>query len=223
MQRLKNHISFGTQLILDFLFPKDPLTESLETLSSKDLQPLLGNPEPTDEIKGMLVIYDFKLPHTKHVIHQIKFHGNQKLIEKVSQHFYERLLEELSDKISFENFKHPLLVPIPISKKRLRDRGFNQCALIAQSLEKCDGGKNFKVDLDLLQKYKELESQIGKTRTERLKNLQNCFCIQKGKEIKGRNIILFDDVVTTGATMHEAERTLKRSGARKVWCIALAH
>jgi len=86
MQRLKNHISFSTQLILDFLFPKDPLTESLETLSDEDLQPLLGNPEPTEEIKDMLVLYDFKSPQTKHLIHQIKFNGNKKLAGKASQH-----------------------------------------------------------------------------------------------------------------------------------------
>ncbi len=223
MQRLRKIISFSIHSILDFLFPKDPLVSRLESIKQESFLTLLGTAEPTHEIQDMFVLYDFKSPHTKTAIHQIKFNGNTKITEKIACGLYERLIQELSDKILFEQFTNPLLIPIPISKKRLKERGFNQCILIAESLKRHDTENHFTLSTKVLEKHKDIETQIGKSRKERLLNLKDCFRVINSKTVEGRNIILFDDVVTTGATMHEAERTLKRAGAKKVWCVALAH
>ena len=77
---------------------------------------------------------------------------------------------------------------------------------------------------DILIKTKETESQTkSKNRAERIKNLEGCFDVKNPEQIKNRNIVLLDDVTTTGATLTEARRALLARGARKVIAIVFAH
>jgi competence protein ComFC len=114
----------------------------------------------------------------------------------------------------------PLLVPIPLSAKRLRKRGYNQAALLAKEL-----GKRFGMEvLPLLKRIKETKPQYGLKREERITNMKDAFMLNdKGLMIEDKLIvILIDDVLTTGSTMSEAAKVLKKNGVREVWGVALA-
>ncbi|HEY4495835.1 MAG TPA: hypothetical protein VJC04_00550, partial [Candidatus Paceibacterota bacterium] len=133
---------------------------------------------------------------------------------------------ELSELEIFENFTQPLIIPVPLSSKRRRERGFNQCEILLDELTKLDTGNIFEINKNLLIKIKDTSSQTKTdSRASRLKNLRGAFAVSEdsGAGAAGRNIIVIDDVTTTGATLSEAIKTLRRDGARKVLGIALAH
>jgi ComF family protein len=122
-----------------------------------------------------------------------------------------------------ENFTNPLLIPIPISKKRYRERGYNQSLLVCKELIRIDK-ENFDLESSVLIKNKETEHQARiKNRNERLKNIIGSFETKNENKIKNRNIILIDDITTTGATLNEAKKILKESGAKKIIAFTVAH
>ncbi|KKR77953.1 MAG: Phosphoribosyltransferase [Candidatus Curtissbacteria bacterium GW2011_GWA1_40_9] len=109
------------------------------------------------------------------------------------------------------------LVPIPLHVRRGRWRGFNQAELICRIL-----AKRFGVGWeDLLVRGVETKTQVGLTRSERRVNVRGAFEVSRSV-VNGRDYMLVDDVFTTGATMAEACKMLKRAGAREVWGMAVA-
>jgi len=119
----------------------------------------------------------------------------------------------------FDFPKDAILVPIPLHENRKKWRGFNQSEIFSKIL-----AKKFNVGFaDLLVRSIETKSQVGLSKKERSSNVLSAFSIQQDqvKQIKGKNIILVDDVYTSGATMKEACMVLKRAGAASVWGMAI--
>lgn len=115
--------------------------------------------------------------------------------------------------------KPPVLSPIPLSKNRLNQRGFNQSEIISGYISKQLG----LVNKDYLLRNKNTKSQAKiKSKNLRYKNIRNAFEIKKGLNVEKTNIILIDDIVTTGSTVKEACKVLKRNKAQKVFVFALA-
>ncbi len=112
-----------------------------------------------------------------------------------------------------------IVISIPLHKKRLRWRGFNQAEIIA--VEFC---QHFNLDLrsDLLIRKKHTAAQMKLKKKKRLKNLLSAF-EYKGNNLKNRPIILIDDVATTGSTLNECAKILKQNGASEVWGLVVAH
>lgn len=139
-------------------------------------------------------------------INQLKFHGIKRISKTLG-----RLL------LSLDLPETEGIVPVPVTIKRLRERGFNQSLLIARVIE-----KESKVPLlmDTLLKKKETPPQIGLSAKERLLNLKNAFEV-KGN-IKGLRLLLVDDVMTTGATVTECSKVLMKAGAEEVIVLTLA-
>jgi competence protein ComFC len=161
------------------------------------------------------------------------YHDNtiQKLIKKYK---YPPFLKELSfyftfliityllaseNKIILKDKEDSLLVPIPLSKRKMKWRGFNQSQEIARQLSDY---LNIPCCSENLVKTKKTLSQTGLKKKEREKNVRNSFKIKNHQLVDNKRIFLVDDVVTTGATMEEAARILKEAGAKEVWGIALA-
>ncbi|MCX7928752.1 MAG: ComF family protein [Patescibacteria group bacterium] len=126
-----------------------------------------------------------------------------------------RLLE-----ISFLFPDNSLIIPVPLYKKRENWRGFNQSEILAKELAKFI---EYEHKIGLIVKIKDHKVQARLSRTERLKNAKNIYKVLDQKGIYGRNIILVDDVVTTGATLREIGKVLKINGAKSVWGVAIAH
>ncbi|MEA3398364.1 MAG: double zinc ribbon domain-containing protein [Patescibacteria group bacterium] len=118
----------------------------------------------------------------------------------------------------FSNFSHSLIVPVPLHKQRLKWRGFNQAQKIAEIVA---NKLNLEIDSSNLIRIKRAKPQAKINAAQRKKNIINCFQWQ-GKNLNQKNIILFDDVATTGSTLNECARILKNAGAKEIWGLAIA-
>jgi len=128
---------------------------------------------------------------------------------------------------AFINHQIPLpdiLIPVPLHSRKLRARGFNQSELLADFLgENLAPGMMLPIIKDALKRKNVALSQMKiKNYQARQKNIQGAFIVLKPAEIRRKNILLVDDVATTGATLLECARTLKAAGARKVSAIVVA-
>ncbi|MEE8131881.1 MAG: phosphoribosyltransferase family protein [Candidatus Paceibacterota bacterium] len=130
-----------------------------------------------------------------------------------------KYLGYIDPKFYILNSKSYIVVPIPLHSQRERKRGFNQAELLAEFI-----AKNMNIELiEGLNRIKDTESQSKQKNQEaRNKNIVGCFKIRNPELIKGKNIILVDDVFTSGATMNEAVRVLKSYGAKKIIALVLA-
>ena len=115
--------------------------------------------------------------------------------------------------------KDILIIPVPLHKSRLRERGFNQSLLLAK---KITSSLDTQLDYLSLIRKKNTRVQAGMGREERRKNVKDAFSVINQQSIKDKNILLVDDVFTTGHTLNECARTLKKSGANYVICLTLA-
>jgi ComF family protein len=207
---------------------------------------LKDTPEAERECaKWIFPLYDYRNPVIKKSLWLLKYKGKKRLANVYAEIIYDKILEELSELSVMENFIEPVLIPIPLSPKRYRERGYNQAQLICEELIKINNlrhsvdvnnanntylrhGVNMQLEKNILIKPKETEHQARiKNRNIRLKNLSGSFAIKNTAEniarIKSKNIILIDDIITTGATLSEARKVLKQNGARKVIAFTVAH
>jgi ComF family protein len=114
---------------------------------------------------------------------------------------------------------YSLIIPVPLHIKRLRQRGFNQSLILAQALAK---KWQIPVNFSLLKRHKFTLTQTGLNKTERKQNIKGAFEVSDKKNIAGKNVILIDDVYTTGATINECAKILTKAGAQKVTVLTLA-
>lgn len=129
------------------------------------------------------------------------------------------------------DFFQAILVPIPLTKKRLKWRGFNQAEELAKELSLFlpgrlaklkEAGRNIPLANDILLKIKETLPQVELSGKEREENIKGAFICKNPDKARGKKILLVDDVFTTGSTMEECARVLKMAGAKEVWGIVVA-
>jgi ComF family protein len=113
-----------------------------------------------------------------------------------------------------------LIVPVPLYRSRLWSRRFNQSAMLALAVGRL---ASVPVDLALLARVKRTASQVGLKPAERRRNVAGAFRVARGRShLRGKKIVVVDDVITTGATAESCARVLKRAGAARVDVLALA-
>lgn len=112
-----------------------------------------------------------------------------------------------------------LIIPVPIHRQRLLERRYNQSALLARHLAK---KTNIDADYFSLQRVRYTIPQVQLSGAARRNNLKQAFAVIKPQNIKGRKIVLIDDVETTGSTLAECAKVLKKAGAQKVYALTLA-
>ncbi len=145
----------------------------------------------------------------------------KKAINLFKYHGIKRLAGPLSDvmhRVSIPSVN--TVIPVPLYKRRLREREFNQSALLARHTAKHLG---IQLALDCLVKTRDTTPQVGMNSRDRFKNIKKAFIIKDSSVIRNRNALLVDDVFTTGATVRECSRVLKKAGADNVYVITLAH
>jgi competence protein ComFC len=120
----------------------------------------------------------------------------------------------------FMSLQNYTMIPVPISKERYKERGFNQTDLIAQYLAKCF--KNIKVDPQLLRRKNNTKAQYENDRQSRFKNVEDAFVLSQPEKVEGKNYLIVDDIVSSGATFLEISKTFKSAGAGNVKCYALS-
>ena len=217
--------------ILNLIFPVNCVVcgKSGEDLCLACLS--ISPPAERETAKWIFPLFDYRHPSIKKSIWLLKYKGKKCLANIFAEVLYGWIQEELSDLVIMENFCDPILLPIPLAPKRKCERGFNQAELICQKLMKLDSlylrhgvDVNFGFEKNVLVKLKDTKHQAQiENRSERLKNIVSSFSIKNPEKIKGRNIILIDDVTTTGATLNEARKVLKQAGAKKIIAFTIAH
>lgn len=181
-------------------------------------------PAERENAKWIFSFFDYRHPPIKKAVWFLKYKGRRGLAGVCAEVMYGRILEELADLSVMENFHNPILIPIPLSQKRRRERGFNQAELICNELVKLDNNENYRLERNILIKPRDTKHQAHiENRTERLRNVVGSFSVKNIEQIKSRNIILIDDVTTTGATLEEAKKILKQNGAKKIIAFTIAH
>ena len=149
----------------------------------------------------------------REALRRFKYHGTYDITPTFAEMLEELIRPHLGEA------EGAVVIPIPISKERLRERGYNQAELLAQSLaEKISRPLENKV----LLKIKNTPSQTSLSGRERILNVRDSFAVRNPEKISGREIILIDDISTTGATLSEAARVLKQAGAKKVIGLVVA-
>jgi ComF family protein len=115
------------------------------------------------------------------------------------------------------------VVPVPLHRNRLCERGFNQAELIARAALKLSPLRDhLRLRAGVLERKRDTTSQIGLTSHQRRENLRGAFGVAQAEAVKGREVLVVDDVYTTGATVSECARVLRRAGATKVWVATVA-
>ena len=175
-----------------------------------------------DTEKPFFAVFQYKDKTIRALLWSLKYSGNANAARLCAESMYGEFCEELRDQAMCKGFTNPLIIPIPLSPPRMRERGFNQAELIAKEFAALDS--SFTLSADVLKKIKDIKSQTSiKNRAEREKNIIGCFSVTSPGKIKHKNIILIDDIYTTGATLNEAKKILVNAGARMVLCYTVAH
>ncbi len=112
-----------------------------------------------------------------------------------------------------------LIIPVPLHINRLRQRGFNQSLLLSRS---CLRLRNARIDNSVLERTVATFPQAQLSGKERRSNLKNCFQLMEGADIRGKNILLVDDVVTTESTIVECAKTLQKGKPNRIEVFVLA-
>lgn len=156
-----------------------------------------------------LFIYDDRVAG---LVHGLKYRCNTAILETFNLlKTKSRCLKDLS--------AADYILPVPLHVKRLRQRGYNQALLLARTFF---GEEKNKIKNNILLRARNTPSQTGLSGVERRKNLRNAFRVDDQKDVSGKNILLVDDVFTTGTTVNECAKVLIKAGARNVDVITLA-
>ena len=115
-----------------------------------------------------------------------------------------------------------IVIPVPLHSSKLRQRGFNQAELIARAALRLPEWRHLRLDTRALVRHRETVSQAGLSRHQRRENIRGAFRVSCPGAVAGRDVLLVDDVFTTGATVSESARVLRRAGARGVWVATAA-
>jgi ComF family protein len=147
------------------------------------------------------------------VVHQLKYAGRRRAAARLAEALLEdpavRALVATSD----------VLVPVPLHPRRLRERGFNQSALLAEEIARRAGRMACP---DALVRRVDTAPQAGLTAAARRRNVEEAFAVRRRASVAGRTVVLVDDVVTTGATARACARRLAEAGAGEVRLLTVA-
>jgi len=150
----------------------------------------------------------------KEVIHKFKYQSKDFLALGLS----EFLIQQSKKKFNWAEIDQ--IVPVPLHKKSERRRGYNQAKLLAEKVAFHFNKPLISTNLVRIRKTK---AQMDLPREKRLINLVDAFAIINPSVFKGKNILLIDDVCTTGSTIEECAKTAKKAGAKKIFGLVLAH
>lgn len=168
---------------------------------------------------GLLVAASYKDKAVSSAVHLYKY----RFVEDFSRILGDIMLKSIRDS---ELPLPDVIIPIPLHKRRLRWRGFNQSELIAKRIsEKITPGFPISIENNLLERFRYTHPQMEiKNQAKRRKNIEKAFKIpgDKPELVRNKRILLVDDVATTGATIFECAKTLKKSGASEVFAVVVA-
>ncbi len=207
IQLVMNAATWLFRLVGDYLFPVSPHVAHIEGMSAAEF--VAAVPRCTHGV----ALFEYHDPLVSTAVQEVKYFGNARITEMLGT--------VLAPHLAVAN---ALIVPIPISKQRRRERGYNQVEVVVHASQRMD--QKIHVCTQLLVRSKHRKSQTTKDRVERIRSLEQCFSVNTTTAAtlkKSQLIIVLDDVYTTGTTMQEAVTTLRAAGFTQVQSLAIAH
>ncbi len=204
--------------VLEALFPLSKAEQALLDMSPEEAYERLP-PSPATPIGDTYSVFAYADEMVSKLVWQIKYMKSAKAISIGAYALSSRLAEIFPD-------QQLILIPIPITKQRRRERGFNQCELLVGAIKKLDTTNRFTDFNDLLIRTQHSSRQTLKNREERLESTRGIFSVDEKvaeKIQKGSAVVVIDDVITTGSTMKEAIETIRKIDLLRVYGISLAH
>lgn len=162
-------------------------------------------------IKLARSVFEYK-GNIRSLVYNLKYDNKKYLAKPLSNLLYNYYINSKD----FDNID--IIIPVPIHKNRLKQRGYNQAELLLNSFAKTN-----KLKFDLVERIVDTPTQTEKTHKERLENLKGAFKLTNPNEIKGKNILIVDDVFTTGATCSTIAELLIKAKAKSVKCLTLCN
>ncbi|RJR34803.1 MAG: ComF family protein [Desulfobacteraceae bacterium] len=165
---------------------------------------------PYFDSAAALYLYDGRIMDA---IHQFKYGGKSHLA---------RVLGPLLAAFGRERLSDPggiLVMPVPLHPRRLRERGYNQSLLLARHVSSV---LRASLDFMSLRRTRDTQVQTGLKKDERRRNVRRAFEVTDRNAVKGKTILLVDDVATTGSTLNECSRVLRKAGCNEIHCLVLA-
>jgi len=199
--------------IADFIFPPKKEEIIIRNISPKDFYNNVKK-SGIPEFNFIYSIFAYKDPLVRELIWQIKYRKNKHAIDIAGHVLYDYLYRN--------NFINCILIPIPISRKRRKERGYNQTELIVDEIMKLDMENKFIKNYEILIREKNLDRQTLKNRKERLE-AQGIFKANRIENFLDKKIIIIDDVTTTGSTAREAREAMLKVGYMDVEVVTLGH
>lgn len=167
-----------------------------------------------NKIDGIISALPYRDPKVSELIETFKY----QFIHDLSPRLADLLIAEIKKQSLEGYFSEFTIIPVPLHKHRLNWRGFNQSELIAEALaQKLD----IPVDKTLVERIRHTKPQVKMDRAKRLENITGAFKLNSPQTTD--KYLLVDDVVTTGATLNEIAKLLKKGGAPEVWAVTVAH
>jgi len=154
-----------------------------------------------------------KKSSTQHLLHQLKYQQKENIGEWLGEQF----AYSLQSKGRFAAVE--IIIPIPLHPSRIKFRGYNQCDAIARGMASV---LQIPIVNGVLIRSVATQSQTKKNRFQRFENMESVFSLAQTSAIKGKNILLLDDVLTTGATLISAAQVLQQAGSNKLFVGAVA-
>lgn len=152
----------------------------------------------------------------KDAIHLMKYSGHFRMSGFLGREMVKVLVNNFS---AHKTLKEAIIVPVPITNQKLKEREFNQSELLANTIGNLLG---LPIYTHLLERTKEVKPQVGLPLKERERNVRGAFKVTNPQFLKNRRILLLDDVMTTGATVNECSKQLRRAGGKNIYVWTLA-
>lgn len=181
------------------------------------------HPAPAHRESFIFSLFDYKQQKVREIIRYLKKYNDRGFKQHLANAMCEHIIDYLAEQQSLGYFTNTLVIPVPISKKRLHERGFNQTEYLAQHIAK---NINAEYASNIIIKNKQTKKQaLVKNRKDRFQNIIGAFQVVENKKhlLKNRDVIIVDDLVTTGATIMEIRRVLLGDAAGKIIGLTIGH
>lgn len=182
------------------------------------------SPAEASADKKVRAVWSYRHPTVHRLIWNLKYEGIRAVAPVCAEALYDMIAEDIAEESLVGDSGEMLVIPIPLSRARLKTRGYNHTEDIASALVTSFSDSNLVLATNILIKTRDTKPQMSlANKSERLRNLIDAFTVSHSSRIIGKTVILIDDVTTTGATIAEARKTLRAAGAREVKAYVVAH
>ena len=167
-------------------------------------------------VDGLVILFPYRKVIRKAIL-KLKYN----FVSDIAQELVDLCIKKVKKNKSIYSLSNAILIPVPMHPKRKKWRGFNQAEMIGEAFSK---NLRWEINLELILKQKQTRPQVELKGIDRRRNIYDAFVANQEykSEIDKKTFIIFDDVLTTGSTVKEVAKVLKRNGAQRVWGLIIA-